>query len=61
MLQETTSHHAKDKIRAQRRKARDGIGEVARRLRSVVQTVRTRLPSQAIDLAVRVGGKESGV
>ena len=33
----------------------------ARRLRSFVQIVRTRLPSQAMDLAVRVGGKESDV
>ena len=32
-----------------------------RRLRSFVQIVRARLPSQAIDLAVRVGGKESDV
>ena len=32
-----------------------------RRSRSFVQIVRTRLPSQAINLAVRVGGKESAV
>ena len=30
-------------------------------LRSFVQIVRTQLPSQAIDLAVRIGGKESDV
>ena len=32
-----------------------------RRLRSFVQIVWTRLPSQAMNLAVRVGGKESNV
>ena len=34
---------------------------LVRRLRTFVQMVRTRLPSQAIDLAVRVVGKESDV
>ena len=35
--------------------------KVFRKLRSFVKQVRARLPSQAIDLAVRVGGKESDV